>query len=55
MAGKFPISVDMREQRSGVTQILERSQVVSVEYAELAVGDFVLSHDVVVERKEART
>ena len=53
MAGKFPISVDMREQRSGVTQILERSQVVSVEYAELAVGDFVLSHDVVVERKEA--
>lgn len=50
---KFLITADMREQRSGVTQRLERSEIVSVQYADLAIGDFVLSADVVVERKEA--
>lgn len=50
---KFPITVDMRESRSGLTQQLEKSTVVTVQFAELAVGDFVLSQDVVVERKAA--
>lgn len=50
---KFQITVDVRESRSGLTQQLEKSQVVSVQFAELAVGDFVLSPDVVVERKAA--
>jgi len=50
---KFVISVDMREQRSGVTRQLERSSIVTVKYADLAVGDYVLSDEVVVERKEA--
>lgn len=50
---RFLISVDIREQRSGVTQLLERSSIVSVQYAELPVGDFILSDDVVVERKAA--
>lgn len=50
---KFPITVDVRESRSGLTQQLEKSTVVSVQFAELAVGDFVLSQDVVVERKAA--
>lgn len=50
---KFPISVDMRESRSGLTQRLERGQVVSVSYEDLAVGDFALSEHVVIERKEA--
>lgn len=43
----------MREQRSGLTQHLERSNIVAVQYAELKVGDFLLSDKVVVERKEA--
>lgn len=50
---KFKITVDVRESRSGLTQQLEKSQIVEVEFAELAVGDFVLSPDVVVERKAA--
>lgn len=50
---KFQITVDIRESRSGLTQQLEKSQIVSVQFAELAVGDFVLSEDVVVERKTA--
>jgi fanconi anemia group M protein len=52
-AKKFTITIDMREQRSGLTQRLENSEIVTVEYADLAVGDFLLSDDVVVERKEA--
>ena len=50
---KFKITVDVRESRSGLTQQLEKSQIVEVEFADLAVGDFVLSPDVVVERKAA--
>jgi Fanconi anemia group M protein len=50
---KFTITIDMREQRSGLTQRLENSEIVTVQYADLAVGDFLLSNDVVVERKEA--
>jgi Fanconi anemia group M protein len=49
----LPITADMRESRSGLVQRLEKSGVVSVSYADLAVGDFLLSPDVVVERKEA--
>jgi fanconi anemia group M protein len=52
-AKKFSITIDMREQRSGLTQRLENSEIVTVQYADLAVGDFLLSDDVVVERKEA--
>lgn len=50
---KFPVAVDMRESRSGLTQRLERSEIVSISYSDLPVGDFVLSEDVAVERKEA--
>lgn len=53
MKPTFPITADMRESRSGLVQLLEQSGVVSVSYADLAVGDFLLSTDVVVERKEA--
>ncbi len=50
---KFQITVDVRETRSGLTQLLEQSSIVEVQYAELAVGDFQLSPDVIVERKAA--
>ncbi len=52
-ARKFQITVDMREMRSGLTQQLENSELIEVQYAELPVGDFILSADVVVERKSA--
>lgn len=52
-ANKLLISVDMREQRSGVTNRLEKSETVAVQYVELAVGDYLLSETVVVERKAA--
>lgn len=52
-AAKFIITADMREVRSGLTQHLQKSGVLQVEFAELAVGDFILSPDVVVERKAA--
>lgn len=50
---KFLIKVDMREQRSGVTNLLERSNIVAVEYSALPIGDYLLSDEVVVERKAA--
>ena len=43
----------MRESRSGLTQLLERSESISLSFADLTVGDFVLSESVVVERKQA--
>ena len=49
----FTVTADMRESRSGLTQRLERGGIVGVSYADLPVGDFVLSDNVVVERKEA--
>lgn len=50
---KLLITVDMREQRSGVPAHIERSGKVIVQYADLPVGDYVLSESVVVERKES--
>lgn len=50
---KFNVTADMRESRSGLTQRLERSEIISLNYADLPVGDFVLSESVVIERKEA--
>jgi Fanconi anemia group M protein len=50
---KFVVTADMREQRSGVVSLLERSPLIEVLHAELPVGDYVLSESVVVERKEA--
>lgn len=53
MNAKFIITADMRESRSGVTKRLELGGLVAVQYADLPVGDFILSESVVVERKEA--
>lgn len=53
MSAKFTITADMRESRSGVTKRLEQGRLVTVQYADLPVGDYILSENVVVERKEA--
>jgi Fanconi anemia group M protein len=50
---KLLIRADMRETRSGVTQLLQKSALVRVTFEELPIGDFVLSDEVCVERKEA--
>lgn len=50
---KLLIRADMRETRSGVTQLLQKSALVRVEFEELPIGDFILSDEVCVERKEA--
>lgn len=46
-------SSHMREQRSGVTRLLQQQHKIDVRFASLPIGDFVLSDDVVVERKAA--
>ena len=53
VAEKLLIRADMRETRSGVTQHLQKSESVHVQFEDLAVGDFILSDEVCVERKEA--
>lgn len=50
---KIQITADVREVRSGLTQALDANQVVEVHYAELTIGDYLLSPEVVVERKAA--
>lgn len=50
---KLLIRADSRETRSGVTQLLQKSALLRVEFEELPIGDFVLSQEVCVERKEA--
>lgn len=50
---KLLIRADMRESRSGVTQLLEKSALVRLAFEDLPVGDFILSDDVCVERKQA--
>lgn len=47
------ITADMREQRSKVCGYLEKSQKVTVEYVDLACGDYVCGPGVAVERKES--
>lgn len=47
------IRVDNRENRSGLTQDLQRNPLLNVQFEDLPVGDFVLSDDAVVERKAA--
>lgn len=49
----FVIHADMREQRSGVTRLLQQQHKIDVQFSALPIGDFVLSEDVVVERKAA--
>ena len=47
------ITADIREQRSKVCDYLEKSQKVTVEYVDLACGDYVCGPGVAVERKES--
>jgi len=54
MAHKPPeILADMRESRSGVLGVLQRRAKVTVRVEKLEVGDFILSEQVVIERKQA--
>jgi len=53
LSDKLLIRVDVREIRSGVTQLLQQNQLLRVEFEELPVGDFILSDEVCVERKAA--
>ena len=46
--------VDMREQRSRVTDYLLKDDSVSIEYTSLSSGDYVFSPSAVCERKEAQ-
>ncbi|WP_371436322.1 ERCC4 domain-containing protein [Polaromonas sp.] len=50
---KLVIRVDNRESWSGLTQALQRFTSLDVHFEDLPVGDFLLSDDVVVERKAA--
>ena len=47
------ITADMREQRSKVCGYLEKNRKVTVEYVDLACGDYVCGPGVAVERKES--
>lgn len=48
---KVVIYVDTREQASGVTLLLTENEDASIHVKQLEVGDYVLSNEVVVERK----
>lgn len=50
---RFLLRVDNRETRSGLTQQLKSRSDLEVKFEDLPVGDFLLSDDVVVERKAA--
>jgi len=47
------VTADMRERRSKVCGYLDKSQKVTVEYADLACGDYICGPGVAVERKES--
>lgn len=54
MAHQLPeILADMRESRSGVLAVLQRRAKVTMRVEELDVGDFIISDQVVIERKQA--
>ena len=50
-SGKIVIYVDTREQASGIVLKLKNLEDVSLQVKQLEVGDFILSDNVVVERK----
>ena len=47
------IVADMRERRSGICHALEKMENVSLSYADLEAGDYILGEGVGLERKEA--